>query len=249
MKVWVKNFILKKSHFIRLAAVTLLVGMPTARADVQLFSDLSTVGDLYQKPAYAMSNDPGFLAHPFIGFAFTASATSLLDRIDVALTQVRGSDLTLLALDTGNDAGPTGDLILWDVANFPSFQQCCTLLTTVTFAEGSCFTPALGPCPSPITLIAGQEYWLRIALLNGPSVVGWRLNNTGAAGLFWTGPSNPVLSNTTLGAFDVIGTGTVAAVPEPSAVLLLATAIGCEGFTRWRRRARRAQRRSVILMR
>jgi hypothetical protein len=88
------------------------------------------------------------------------------------------------------------------------------------------------------TLTLGTEYWVTVSG-PGTSAVTWNFNSTGDAsaeaisldgGASWFSPSG-----LTPGAYAVIGTAAVSAVPEPGSIWLLTTAILGLGIIQFRR--------------
>jgi PEP-CTERM motif len=152
----------------------------------------------------------GFNSLQAMAFTNATGQNIALTQIDIADSFVAGNNSMTLNLYADNGGVPGGVLESWTVNNLPALGTCCAISTVLDSAG--------------VVLQNGSTYWLAPASDN-VTWEAWNWNTTGAngngalstdGGTTWApGPYDPN------GAFDVLGT----AVPEPSAVLLMGTAL------------------------
>jgi hypothetical protein len=182
-----------------------------ARASI-IFSDLGP-GGTYDINTGASVLGAAETSQPVAsGFAFAASATGIVQGIDIALTTTRfpGTVSNVLVALQADSAGSPGNVIeSWHISDLPSvFDPCCTLWP-------------LSPL-STYTLSAGTQYWLTAAPDAVETYVIFNLNNTGVTGPEWNflfPDETQIHYGVKLGAFEVLGQGT--GIPEPGTFVLI----------------------------
>ncbi len=131
--------------------------------------------------------------------AFTPSTGSQITRIDLALTNVSGTNNATVELARDNGGLPGAVIRSWSVAGQPPFGGCCTV-TTINV--------------SPLIPVgAGHQYWL-IAIA-GPNVLNdtwdaWNFTYNGASTgpvMSWNGATWIDNTGSPSSAFDVLGCG------------------------------------------
>jgi hypothetical protein len=150
------------------------------------------------------SLDPGVFNS--MGMAFTPSSNAFLTQIDVAVWWESGTNSVILTLDSDNSGIPGTVIDSWTLNNLPPFGICCTAETATAL--------------SPISLTAGDQYWIVVAPGASNTRAGW--TNTNTLGRLADQADGPFVPGTsTLSAFEVDGVET----PEPSSTLLVAAAL------------------------
>lgn len=153
---------------------------------------------------------------------FRAPIYASLDQIDVALSNMGGSDTALVGIWTRSAGGHPGyNLGSWMVTGIPAYGSTSNSPMTVSGISG-------------ITLAGGAHYYVSVSPVsnNDDSKNGWNFNSIGATGntqanYGWGWSSSGVGTAT---AFDVMGTP----VPEPGTIALMIG--GFAGAMRLRRR-------------
>jgi hypothetical protein len=153
----------------------------------------------------------GFNALQAMAFTNATGQNLTLTQIDIADSFVAGNNSMTLNLYADNGGVPGAVLESWTVNNLPDLGTCCTIETVFD---------SMG-----VVLQNGATYFLAPASDN-VTWEAWNWNTTAASGAgalstdggaTWApGPYDPN------GAFDVLGKATV---PEPSAMLLMGTAL------------------------
>ncbi|HME00441.1 MAG TPA: choice-of-anchor R domain-containing protein [Terriglobia bacterium] len=153
-----------------------------------------------------------FLGSNFLqAMAFTnATGQNInLTQIDIADGVILGNNSMTLSLYADNGGAPGAVLESWAVNNLPGYGTCCTI-STVFDSVG-------------VVLQIGGTYYLAPAS-DSVTWEAWNANITGSSGAGAISADGGVTwiaqSYSPIGAFDVMGT-----VPEPSAVLLMGTAL------------------------
>jgi len=142
------------------------------------------------------------------GMAFTPSSNTLLTQIDVAVFWESGTNSVILTLDSDNSGIPGTVIDSWTLNNLPSFGFCCTAETVTAL--------------SPISLTAGDRYWLVIAPGASDTHADWTNTNTLGLSADQETEDGPFIPGTgPLSAFEVVGVET----PEPGLTLLVAAAL------------------------
>jgi hypothetical protein len=181
----------------------------TSRASSIVYSNLnSNPSDVYNCCNASVEISPP-LSETLAAMSFTPGANYDLNQIDLAIQYFLGTNGFTLNLVNDHNGLPGSTVIeSWAVTSLPGGGTCC-ILDSVT--------------STGVLLEGGAQYWLEV-LPFSDSFLAWNLNNTGALGTNALSRDNgktwsPFDYYT--GAFDVLGNP----VPEPSAAMLLGTAL------------------------
>lgn len=157
-----------------------------------------------------------------VASGFVSSGNFSLEQIDVGLSSILGTNSAVVSLWTESGGLPGSQLGSWSVSNQPSFGSSNNTLTTISGISG-------------INLLSGGAYFLVVAPGAGNTWDAWNQTGTSGSVLFST-DSGATWSPSTdrLGAFDIIGSSSNGAVPEPMTLALLGA--GLAGTAAMRRR-------------
>jgi PEP-CTERM motif len=155
---------------------------------------------------------------------FTSPGDYDVAQIDVALSNISGTNEADVSLWTDAGGSPGTELGDWTVSNQPGFGTTSTELATISGITG-------------VALTAGSSYYLVVAPIADDTFDVFNLNSTGASGpVLINNGSGFFEASTTLSGFDVLS----ATVPEAStwAMMLIGFAgLGLAGYRRTRRAA------------
>jgi len=186
----------------------------TSRAGSIIYSNLnSDPANVYNCcTGYTVSGPTSGVGSIISAMAFTPGANYDLSQIDLAMSYVSGTNSFTLELVNDNSGQP-GSTVLesWTINSMPGLGTCCGLDTVTS---------------TGVLLQGGVQYWLE-AVPPSDLFGAWNWNNTGATGTFAQSLDNGATwnrFNNTNGAFDVLG-NVPTATPEPSAAMLLGTAL------------------------
>lgn len=159
------------------------------------------------------------------GAGFTSPYAANVEQIDIALSSIQGTDAAIVSLWTNSGNVPGTQLASWTLYGLPSwFGNPGNTPVTISGISG-------------VHLNAGASYFLVASPLDGNDDTwdAWHNNNQGLTGQqpvnegsgWFTGYSTAL-------AFDILGSATPTAVPEPASIALMVG--GIAGVARLRRR-------------
>ena len=203
----------------------------SANAD-QIYSTLSPSSPTYFSGegwtvSGPTSNDPRFSSASL----FTSPGNYSVGQIDLGLGYVSGTNSANVSLWTDSGGLPGSQLGSWAVSGQPVFGSDSDTLTTINGIAG-------------VNLAAGVSYFLIVDPGSSNTWDAWYLDNTGTNGLLLQSSDGDATwssyPNSTLGAFDILGTpGTPVSVPEPGSLVIIgAGLIGLAGLRRRRKGSR-----------
>jgi len=220
---------------VRALLALLLTAAPAARADSVVFSNFGA-GSSYNTGAgnFIGNGLDGSGSNYAEGDTFTPSAASTVTSLQLALSSYFGTNFDELQVSLANDSG----------AGFPGAVLASFDVLPGTLGMLGNNNPPVTFSVSPgITLTAGSPYWVTVADISGGADSNiWNWNITGDAssqaistdgGATWFSPSG-----LPAGAYAVFAG---VAVPEPSAVVLLASGAAGLLASQWRRRRKTRQ--------
>ena len=177
-----------------------------------IFSNLGPGSSYFCCGGTTISGSGSGLGNNFFQEAFTASITAAVSQIDVAVSNVLGTNSVLVQLtdDVGGFIGP--QLGAWTLTNLPSFGSASTIQPSQTISG-----------ISGINLTAATSYFLIVESVSPTNDTFDVWNNSG------TGPDG----------FDVLSSDS-STTPLPTTLPLLATGISAMGLLGWHRK-RKAQ--------
>lgn len=189
-----------------------------------IYTDLAPGSSYDCCSGYAFGGLTGmFASTSMAAVEFTSSAYASVDRIDLALQNISGSDTAEVSLWTKSGMLPGMELASWMVSGLPSMGSSTSAMITISGIAG-------------LTLAGGEHYFLALSPVSptDDSANVWNANTMGATGKFaFSGGSGwfAVPGYTAvLPAFDIVGTQ----VPEPATIALALS--GMAGAMRLRRR-------------
>jgi len=203
-----------------LAMVCLAVPLTSRAGTITVYSNFGA-GNAYDTVNGYTESGAASFPGPFawaMAFTNTTGQNIALSQIDLADTFVpAGGNNTMTLNLVADNSGVPGALVeSWTVNNLPLTGTCCSVVT-VTDMTGA-------------VLLNGATYWL-VPLADSSAWESWQFNVTSAiggtalstdGGVTWVAQSCAPGAVCPNGAFDVLGTATV---PEPSAALLMGTAL------------------------
>jgi hypothetical protein len=177
-----------------------------------IFSNLGPGSSYFCCGGTTISGSGSGLGNNFFQEAFTASITAAVSQIDVAVSNVSGTNSALVQLtdDVAGFIGP--QLGAWTLTNLPSFGSASTIQPSQTISG-----------INGINLTAGTSYFLIVSSVSPTNDTYDAWNNSG------TGPDG----------FDVLSSDP-STTPLPTALPLFATGLGAMGLFGWRRKRKNA---------
>lgn len=194
-----------------------------------IYSNLGAGNSYDSATGWTVSGTTAPVGFQTLAQGFAALGDFDIEQIDIGFGLVSGTNSARVSLWTDSSGVTGSQLGSWDVSGIPTFGSTSTGLVTISGITG-------------ISVTSGMNYFLKIEALVSDTWAGWNWNNTGATGLLladqgsgWT--SNP---DQILGAFDILGDGSVTDVPEPEALgpFLIALLAAASTFARARKRRR-----------
>jgi hypothetical protein len=210
------------------SVILLLIGTPKAMlADTVIFKDFPPGDFCCNVDGWLVAGPSGTPYSSQTANGFTSSGNYSVSQIDIGISSFLGTNSAIVELTTDSGGFPGTVLGSWNISNQSSSSGNCCPITAISGITG-------------VNISAGN-YFL-VALPGASDTFDlWNINITGIRGLvegnqngagFEAGP----VEESTLGAFAVIGTPSIA-TPEPGTLLLLGTGLL---FTRVYRRRQQA---------
>ena len=183
-----------------------LLSSAALQADIIYSNFNATPGNLYNPSGAAIGGATSIPGRYDQAFAFVSPANYLLTGLNIPLELVEGTNDAVISLWDNNGGVPGSALTGWVTGPVPLNPQCCGFQSLVA--------------NDPVTLLAGQTYWV-LAVANGSNTwISWSYNNIGAVGsdaLRHSDGAFQVDNNSLMAAFQVLGTP----VPEPTTETLV----------------------------
>jgi hypothetical protein len=203
------RYTVKKSPIV-VSALSLLCALAALPASADsLYSTLPPGSFTYQSTGWSVNGDPSHLQATAMPFSLSSAAN--VSDAQVELTFGSGVDDTMeLAIESDNGGAPSGIVV-------DTLQETGTItwnpgLNTFDCSGASC------------SLVAGS-YWLVAYELDTSASIGWNFSYNQALGNVAFSTSGlsgfTVTPNDTQAAFQIDGTPSVAATPEPGSFFLL----------------------------
>ena len=166
---------------------------------IKLYSNLGTGSDVYySSEGWTISGLESIIgAQQAIGLAYTPSADSTIEGVQVGVGYVTGANTVAVAIFSDENDAPGKPLKVWNPINLPTFGTCCTLVT-VKDAAG-------------IKVAAGTQYWLVVGT-DTESETTWDAWNfsynqvSGTISVYTSGSGVWTTQTTTLPAAAIYGT-------------------------------------------
>jgi hypothetical protein len=166
---------------------------------IKLYSNLGTGSDVYySSEGWTISGLESIIgAQQAIGLAYTPSADSTVEGVQVGVGYVTGANTVAVAIFSDENDAPGKPLKVWNPINLPTFGTCCTLVT-VKDAAG-------------IKVAAGTQYWLVVGT-DTESETTWDAWNfsynqvSGTISVYTSGSGVWTTQTTTLPAAAIYGT-------------------------------------------
>jgi len=195
-------------------AAMLVVAAATAHADV-VFSNVTS--DVNNGTAVCGSSAP---ACPIL-FGALIDAEAFTPSADFTMTDAQ----VLMIVDVGAGSDSDFNVFLYSNASgVPGslIEQIGFDVAATTTFPGSMITA--NSIATPITLTSGTEYWLVLGPADSDSFVAWGNGGSPSVPFAYSDGGTSWSTDTAADQFEIDGTPVTASVPEPSSLLLLATA-------------------------